>query len=156
VKDLPIARVEADVLIGYEMNGSALPAEHGFPARLVVPRFYGTNSVKWLTRMTLVESRAPGPFTTRWYNYPVLDGSRSSSHQCTGGETGEATPVWSIAPDCRSSGKYGAGPGGMAAFATSMSAPTTRQYGDAPSSSRFADASGSAFRCAGCLGSAVR
>ena len=58
IKDLPIARVEADVLIGYEMNGSPLPAEHGFPARLVVPGFYGTNSVKWLTRIRLVESRA--------------------------------------------------------------------------------------------------
>jgi DMSO/TMAO reductase YedYZ molybdopterin-dependent catalytic subunit len=91
IKDLPIARVEADVLIGYEMNGSALPAEHGFPARLVVPGFYGTNSVKWLSRMTLVESRAPGPFTTRWYNDPVLDGA--------GRETGESTPVWSIAPE---------------------------------------------------------
>jgi DMSO/TMAO reductase YedYZ molybdopterin-dependent catalytic subunit len=32
------------------MNASALPAEHGFPARLVVPGFYGTNSVKWITR----------------------------------------------------------------------------------------------------------
>ena len=50
VKDLPIARVTDDVLIAYEMNGSALPAEHGFPARLLVPGFYGTNSVKWLTR----------------------------------------------------------------------------------------------------------
>ena len=91
IKDLPIARAEADVLIGYEMNGSPLPAEHGFPARLVVPGFYGTNSVKWLTRITLVESRAPGPFTTRWYNDPVLDGA--------GRETGETTPVWSIAPE---------------------------------------------------------
>ncbi len=91
VKDLPISRVEADVLIGYEMNGSALPAEHGFPARLVVPGFYGTNSVKWLTRMTLAERRAPGPFTTRWYNDPVLDGA--------GHETRETTPVWSIAPE---------------------------------------------------------
>jgi DMSO/TMAO reductase YedYZ molybdopterin-dependent catalytic subunit len=91
VKDLPMARVEADVLIAYEMNGSALPAEHGFPARLVVPGYYGTNSVKWLTRMTLVESRAPGPFTTRWYNDPVLDGA--------GRDTGETTPVWSIAPE---------------------------------------------------------
>jgi DMSO/TMAO reductase YedYZ molybdopterin-dependent catalytic subunit len=34
VKDLPMARVAAVVLIGYEMNGSALPAAHGFPARL--------------------------------------------------------------------------------------------------------------------------
>ena len=30
-KDLPIARVAADVLIAYEMNGVELPAEHGFP-----------------------------------------------------------------------------------------------------------------------------
>jgi DMSO/TMAO reductase YedYZ molybdopterin-dependent catalytic subunit len=91
IKDLPIARVEADVLIAYEMNGSSLPAEHGFPVRLVVPGFYGTNSVKWLARMTLAESRAQGPFTTRWYNDPVLDGA--------GRETGETTPVWSIAPE---------------------------------------------------------
>ena len=91
MKDLPMARVKADVLIAYELNGSALPAEHGSPARLVMPGFYGTNSVKWLTRMTLVESRVPGPFTTRWYNDPVLDG--------TGGDTGATTPVWSIAPE---------------------------------------------------------
>jgi DMSO/TMAO reductase YedYZ molybdopterin-dependent catalytic subunit len=91
LKDLPIARVENDVLIAYELNGSALPAEHGFPARLVVPGFYGTNSVKWLTRMSFVESRAPGPFTTRWYNDPVSNDD--------GEETGEVTPVWSIAPE---------------------------------------------------------
>jgi DMSO/TMAO reductase YedYZ molybdopterin-dependent catalytic subunit len=90
IKGLPIARVDADVLIAYELNGNPLPAEHGFPVRLVVPGFYGTNSVKWLTRMTLAEGRAQGPFTTRWYNDPVLDGA--------GRETGEATPLWSIAP----------------------------------------------------------
>jgi DMSO/TMAO reductase YedYZ molybdopterin-dependent catalytic subunit len=55
VKDLPLARVKDDVLIAYEINGSALPAENGFPARLIVPGFYGTNSVKWLTRITLAE-----------------------------------------------------------------------------------------------------
>jgi DMSO/TMAO reductase YedYZ molybdopterin-dependent catalytic subunit len=91
IKDLPIDRVGADVMIAYEMNGDALPAEHGFPARLVIPGFYGTNSVKWLTRMTLAATRAPGPFTTRWYNDPVLDNA--------GRETGETTPVWSIAPE---------------------------------------------------------
>ena len=91
LKDLPIARVEGDVLIAYEINGSALPDEHGFPARLVVPGFYGTNSVKWLTRISFVESRAQGPFTTRWYNDPVLD--------TAGGETSKTTPVWAIAPE---------------------------------------------------------
>jgi DMSO/TMAO reductase YedYZ molybdopterin-dependent catalytic subunit len=91
LKDLPIARAEDDVLIAYEMNGSALPAEHGFPARLVVPGFYGTNSVKWITRITLADRRAQGAFTTRWYNDPVLDD--------TGHPTGKTTPVWSIAPE---------------------------------------------------------
>lgn len=90
-KDLPIERVEADVLIAYEMNGSPLTAEHGFPARLVVPGFYGTNSVKWLTRMTLAPDRARVRFTTRWYSDPVLD--------ARGDETGETTPVWSVAPE---------------------------------------------------------
>jgi DMSO/TMAO reductase YedYZ molybdopterin-dependent catalytic subunit len=90
-KDLPIARVADDVLIAYEMNGSALSAEHGFPARLLVPGFYGTNSVKWLMGMTLADSRATGPFTTRWYNDPVIDDA--------GRETGATTPVWSIAPE---------------------------------------------------------
>jgi DMSO/TMAO reductase YedYZ molybdopterin-dependent catalytic subunit len=91
IKDLPIGRVHADVLIAYEMNGAPLPAEHGYPARLVVPGFYGTNSVKWLTRLEFAEGRAQGPFTTRWYNDPTFDES--------GRPNGGTTPVWSIAPE---------------------------------------------------------
>src|SRR5262245_8385032 len=90
-KDLPIARVTNDVLIAYEINGGALPAENGFPARLVVPGFYGTNSVKWLTRVTVAKTRATGAFTTRWYNDPVLNAA--------GEDSGETVPVWSIAPE---------------------------------------------------------
>jgi DMSO/TMAO reductase YedYZ molybdopterin-dependent catalytic subunit len=90
VKDFPIERLNSDVLIAYEMNGAPLLPEHGFPARLVVPGFYGTNSVKWLTGLTLAETRASSPFTTRWYNDPV-------SH-ADGRSRGATTPVWSIAP----------------------------------------------------------
>jgi DMSO/TMAO reductase YedYZ molybdopterin-dependent catalytic subunit len=89
VKDLPIARVAADVLVAYEMNDAPLAAEHGFPARLVVPGFYGTNSVKWLTRLTLAQGRAQGPFTTRWYNDSRPDESEPGAR---------TVPVWSIAP----------------------------------------------------------
>jgi DMSO/TMAO reductase YedYZ molybdopterin-dependent catalytic subunit len=67
VKDLPLDRAAADVLIAYKMNGSPLRPENGYPVRLVVPGYYGTNSVKWLNRITLADTRAPGPFTTRWY-----------------------------------------------------------------------------------------
>ena len=59
VKDLPVARLAAgDLLLAYELNGAPLPAEHGFPVRLVVPGYYGTNSVKWLWRLHLAEGRA--------------------------------------------------------------------------------------------------
>jgi DMSO/TMAO reductase YedYZ molybdopterin-dependent catalytic subunit len=91
VKDIPLDRVAADVLIAFEMNGAPLPPENGYPARLVVPGFYGTNSVKWLTRVTLAEARATGPFTTRWYNDVVRDEA--------GEPTGATNPVWSIAPE---------------------------------------------------------
>jgi DMSO/TMAO reductase YedYZ molybdopterin-dependent catalytic subunit len=90
-KDLPLERVPSDVLIAYELNGAPLPVEHGFPARLVVPGFYATNSVKWLTRMTVAETRATGAFTTRWYNDPVAN--------ATEGTSGETVPVWSVAPE---------------------------------------------------------
>lgn len=91
VKDMPLGRAVADVLVAYEMNGSPLRPENGYPVRLVVPGFYGTNSVKWLNGLTLAEARASGPFTTRWYNDPERDQS--------GKLTGVSTPVWSIAPE---------------------------------------------------------
>jgi sulfane dehydrogenase subunit SoxC len=90
-KDLPLERVADDVLIADQMNGAPLLPENGYPVRLVVPGFYGTNSVKWLTRLTLAATRGAGPFTTRWYNDPVRDGS--------GQPTGATSPVWSIAPE---------------------------------------------------------
>lgn len=76
VKDIPLTRaLEPDVLVAWEMNGNPLTAEHGFPARLFVPGYFGTNSVKWLTRLTLAEQRADNLFSTKLYNRPVtVDG----------------------------------------------------------------------------------
>jgi DMSO/TMAO reductase YedYZ molybdopterin-dependent catalytic subunit len=45
---------EGEALLAYEMNGVPLPAQHGFPLRLVVPGWYGMTSVKWLSRITLL------------------------------------------------------------------------------------------------------
>lgn len=46
-------------LLAFGMNGSVLPLEHGFPARLVVPGLYGyTSAVKWLASVEV--SREPG------------------------------------------------------------------------------------------------
>ena len=43
-----------DAMIAIGMNGEALPREHGFPARMVVPGLYGfISATKWITRITL-------------------------------------------------------------------------------------------------------
>jgi DMSO/TMAO reductase YedYZ molybdopterin-dependent catalytic subunit len=43
-----------DAMIAVGMNGQPLPAEHGYPARLIVPGLYGfIGATKWIRRMTL-------------------------------------------------------------------------------------------------------
>jgi DMSO/TMAO reductase YedYZ molybdopterin-dependent catalytic subunit len=55
-RSLPLGLLrESDALLAYEMNGSSLPPQHGFPLRLVVPGWYGMTSVKWLSRVTLLD-----------------------------------------------------------------------------------------------------
>jgi DMSO/TMAO reductase YedYZ molybdopterin-dependent catalytic subunit len=51
---LALATDGRDAMIAVGMNGDALPREHGFPARMVVPGLYGfISACKWITRMTL-------------------------------------------------------------------------------------------------------
>jgi DMSO/TMAO reductase YedYZ molybdopterin-dependent catalytic subunit len=86
IKDLPLEKALApEVLLAVAMNGRPLRAERGGPVRLVVPGWYGTNSVKWVGKITAADARAPGPYTTRFYNDPSPIGPR---------------PVWGIAPEC--------------------------------------------------------
>ena len=86
LKDCPLGRLEhGDILLTYEINGEPLDAEHGFPLRLLVPGFYGTNSVKWLSRLQLADRRADGPFTSLLYNDPIPEGG--------------TRPVWDVAPE---------------------------------------------------------
>ncbi|AWP03016.1 putative sulfite oxidase mitochondrial [Scophthalmus maximus] len=42
---------DGDVLLAYEMNGEELPADHGFPVRVVVPGTVGARNVKWLGKI---------------------------------------------------------------------------------------------------------
>ncbi|HYB70640.1 MAG TPA: molybdopterin-dependent oxidoreductase [Candidatus Bathyarchaeia archaeon] len=77
VKDLPLQRaLEPDVVVAWAMNGEPLTPEHGFPARLFVPGYFGTNAVKWLSRLTLAAERPESLFTTRLYNRRVDGASR--------------------------------------------------------------------------------
>ncbi len=55
-RSLPVGGLlEGDALLAYEVNGVPLPPQHGYPLRLVVPGWYGMTSVKWLSRMTVLD-----------------------------------------------------------------------------------------------------
>ena len=91
-KDMPLSRLdEGDVLIAYELNGEPLTVKNGFPARLVIPGFYGTNSTKWLCRLELADRRSDSYQTTVLYNDPDYEAD----------PLGKVTkPVWAVAPQC--------------------------------------------------------
>jgi sulfane dehydrogenase subunit SoxC len=91
VKDMPLSRLkQGSVLVAYEMNDAPLAPKNGFPVRLVIPGFYGTNCVKWLCRLELRERRASNFMTTRLYNDADFDTD----------PTGETTrPLWAVAPE---------------------------------------------------------
>jgi DMSO/TMAO reductase YedYZ molybdopterin-dependent catalytic subunit len=60
---------DGDVLLAYAMNGEPLPAEHGYPLRLIVPRWYAVGSVKWLTEIELLDRTFSGYFQGNKYRY---------------------------------------------------------------------------------------
>jgi DMSO/TMAO reductase YedYZ molybdopterin-dependent catalytic subunit len=57
----------AGAVLAYAMNGAPLPAEHGFPVRLIVPGWYGVASVKWLTGIALTDRGFAGYFQVDRY-----------------------------------------------------------------------------------------
>jgi DMSO/TMAO reductase YedYZ molybdopterin-dependent catalytic subunit len=88
-KDLPITKAMRDeVLLAYEINGKPLSKERGGPVRLVVPGWFGTNSTKWISKISLQDHRATGPYTTRFYNEPDPAGAE-----------GALRPVWDVEPN---------------------------------------------------------
>ncbi|MCZ8515373.1 sulfite oxidase [Paenibacillus filicis] len=62
-RSLPIYKaIHPDTLIALFMNGKPLPYKHGYPARLIVPGWYGMASVKWLQRIIVSDRPFQGPY----------------------------------------------------------------------------------------------
>lgn len=57
----------AETLLAHELNGAPLPPAHGFPLRAAVPGWIGARSVKWLTRIELIEEPSANYFQTKAY-----------------------------------------------------------------------------------------
>jgi hypothetical protein len=77
---LKLALDGRDAMIAVGMDGAALPREHGFPVRMVVPGLYGfISACKWMTKMTLTTyDDATAYWTDRGWatNAPIKPASR--------------------------------------------------------------------------------
>jgi DMSO/TMAO reductase YedYZ molybdopterin-dependent catalytic subunit len=67
-RSLSIAKARHDsVILAYKMNGDELPASHGYPLRAIVAGWYGMASVKWLSRIVVVDKPFQGFFQSLDY-----------------------------------------------------------------------------------------
>ncbi len=55
-------------LFALKHNGEPLPAEHGYPVRLVVPHLYAWKSAKWVRGLEFMDHDAPGFWEENGYN----------------------------------------------------------------------------------------
>jgi len=77
-RSIPMEKVKKDVLLAYNMNGSPVSPDHGFPVRLLVPGWFGCNNVKWVNRMHVMETMVIG---TDWEEEGAPeDGQRTYTH----------------------------------------------------------------------------
>jgi len=71
---------ERDAIIAVGMNGQALPLEHGYPARLIVPGLYGyVSATKWLSNLKVTTfAQDQGYWTPRGWSPmgPIKTASR--------------------------------------------------------------------------------
>ena len=66
---LPIADLlDPEVILAYELHDKPLPAEHGGPLRLVVPKKYAYKSAKWVRRLRFTRDQELGFWETRGYS----------------------------------------------------------------------------------------
>ncbi|MDG6915264.1 MAG: sulfite oxidase [Nitrososphaerota archaeon] len=67
---IPLTKaMDPGTILAYQMNGVPLPKEHGFPARMVVPGYYGMMNCKWVTSIEIVAETYQGYWQQRgWIN----------------------------------------------------------------------------------------
>jgi len=71
IRSMPMKKaLHPATLLALKMNGQPLPDIHGAPARLIVPGWDGTSSVKWVVRITAAAQQTAGFFMNPGYRYP--------------------------------------------------------------------------------------
>jgi len=73
-----------EVLLAFEMNGTALAAEHGFPLRAVVPGYAGVRSPKWLAAIEVQDAPAATPIQQDDYKLFPSDVTEETAKSAVG------------------------------------------------------------------------
>ncbi len=67
--NVPIEATQGDdVLVALRANGEPLTPEHGYPARLVIPKLYAWKSAKWLRGIEFSATDEPGFWERNGYH----------------------------------------------------------------------------------------
>lgn len=66
-RPFPIQKAFEDVLLAYEMNGTALPPDHGAPVRVIVPGWVGVANVKWVGQIEVADQPLYSLWNTAQY-----------------------------------------------------------------------------------------
>ncbi len=75
---IPFAKaMEPTTLVVYGMNGEPLPERHGYPVRVIVPGMYGEKSVKWVTRIEVVDHPVKGFYAQQGWGPDFVIPTRS-------------------------------------------------------------------------------
>ena len=69
--------MDAATLVVYQMNGEPLPDRHGFPARVIVPGYFGEKHVKWITRIEVAGADAVGFYEKQGWGPDFIVPTRS-------------------------------------------------------------------------------
>jgi DMSO/TMAO reductase YedYZ molybdopterin-dependent catalytic subunit len=78
-RSLPRAKaLDPDTLVALRLNGEPLTPEHGGPARVIVPGWYGMASVKWLVAIMPSDEPSSNPFMTEDYTRIRPGGGREA------------------------------------------------------------------------------
>jgi DMSO/TMAO reductase YedYZ molybdopterin-dependent catalytic subunit len=73
--------MDPTTLVVYEMNGEPLPDRHGFPARVIVPGYFGEKHVKWITRIEVADENAIGFYEKQGWGPDFIIPTRSRIDQ---------------------------------------------------------------------------
>jgi DMSO/TMAO reductase YedYZ molybdopterin-dependent catalytic subunit len=77
IRSVPLWKAqEQHTLIALEMGGKPIPHLHGGPARVIVPGFVGSASVKWIERISVLQNEFDGFYMKSNYTAPRADNDK--------------------------------------------------------------------------------